>query len=693
MKPARPNHRKRSPLERAAQAGFPRWVLPGLFALGMGRPVTPVRAAAAEPEAWTVSALKRLSLEELANMEVTSVSKRAEPLSMTPAALHVLTGEDVVRSGVTTIPEALRWVPGLQVARIDSHTWAVGSRGFNDVFANKLLVLIDGRSVYTPLYSGVYWQYQDVLFEDLERIEVIRGPGATVWGANAVNGVINISTKPAAETQGILLSAGGGNLEPALFSARYGGRISDTAAYRVYGKFSNHEDFRLLNGQDAEDEWRHGQGGFRVDWDPSDESSFTLQGDGYANRSSQYFDQIEDTPALAITRILDRSDAVGGNLLGRWTRQTGADSELKLQAYYDRFRQEASYFDYDIEIVDVDAQHRFALGSWNEVVWGAGYRHIADDMAGSFDLSLAPSERRVDLANVFVQDEWKILDDRLSLFLGTKAEHNDYTGFEIQPGARVAWRPADRHSVWASVARAVRTPSRAEVDVLKPLPSPATPPGMLLRAEGSDDFVSEELLAYEVGYRVQPIPALSIDVAAFYNDYDSLRTLEQGAPLATSLPKYLVVPIRAGNLLEGRGLGWEAAVGWQVMEGWRVRTGYSFLDVDLKLKPGSTDVSALAAEGAGPAHQWFLISQWDLPHGVSVDAMFRYVDRLESQNVGSYSALDLRVAWQPAPNWEISVVGQNLVDTRHQEFGGSGLNGSVAAEVPRTIVGRVTWRY
>ena len=448
------------------------------------------------------------------------------------------------------------------MARVDAHNWAVGSRGFNEVFSNKLLVMVDGRSVYTPLYSGVYWQFHDLVLEDLDRIEVVRGPGATVWGANAVNGVINITTKPADQTQGLLLSTGTGNYETGLFTARYGGRISSTASYRVYGKYSNRESFELADGSHAHDSWRHGQMGFRIDWTPSDESTLTLQSDGFYESIDQIFDHATLSPPLYRTRIGDCSEVVGGNVVGRWTRATGDDGELQVQAYHDRFLQDASYFDYDIQIFDLDAQHRFALGSWNEVVWGAGYRWIVDEMDGGFNLSLDPAQRTVDLGNLFVQDELKIVEDRLSLFLGSKVEHNDFTGFEIQPGARISWVPAEHHTVWGSVARAVRTPSRAEADVVaRGLTLPPAGPGLpptVIAASGSDAFESEDLLAYELGYRVRPVESVSIDLAAFYNDYRDLRTLERGAPDLSTLPAFITMPLRAGNLLDGRTSGVEA---------------------------------------------------------------------------------------------------------------------------------------
>jgi iron complex outermembrane receptor protein len=647
----------------------------------------------------SVTALKRLSLEELANLEITSVAKRAEPLSGTPAAVHVLTGEDVQRSGATTVAESLRLVPGMQVARIDAHNWAVGARGFAEVFANKQLVLIDGRSVYTPLYSGVYWQYQDLVLEDLQQIEVIRGPGATVWGANAVNGVINVLTKPAGETQGLLLSAGGGDFEPVAGVVRYGGQATETTAYRVYGKYGSRENFPLADGSDAHDRWSLGQGGFRVDWDPSTESTFTLQGDVYGSAADQVFTQATLTPPAYSERVEDRVEAIGANVLGRWTRRFGADSELQVQSYYDLTRQEASFYDFTIGIFDIEARHRVGLGERHEVVWGLEYRLVDDSMGGSFPLSLDPPDRTFDVASLFVQDEIRIVPERLALTLGTKAEYNDFTDAVIQPGARLAWTPDERQTAWASVARAVRTPSRAEHDLVAhsqtvPPAAPGFPPSVATFL-GDEAFGSEDLLAWEVGYRIRPAPRVSLDLALFYNDYRNLRTTDPGGPDFGTLPAYVTIPVRAGNNLDAQAYGGELAASFQVLENWRLRAGYSYLRIDADPQSATPEVVAQAAsvEGSSPENQVFLVSQWDLPHDVTVDAVVRWVDRLEALDVPGYVTGDLRLAWRPRPGWELAVVGQNLFDNQHPEFTGSGLNGSVASEVPRSFYARLTWRY
>lgn len=637
-------------------------------------------------------ALKRLSLEELANIEVTTVEKRGESLSQSAAAIHVLTGDDIKRSGATTLAEALRQVPGLQVARIDAHNWAISARGFNDLFANKLLVLIDGRSVYTPLYSGVHWQYQDVLLQDLDRIEVVRGPGATVWGANAVNGVINILTKPSSETQGILVNAGGGSPETAFGAVRYGGRWNETTSFRVYGKHASRDNFLQADGRPANDRWNLSQGGFRVDWLPSDESAWTLQGDLYGSTADGASQQPSLVPPAYTIAREHEIDAQGANLLGRWTRSLSGDSDLQLQAYYDYTRQSATeFYAFDIHQLDADFQHRFPLGASHEVVWGASYRHVADDVEGSPGLRFEPAAKQTDLFGAFIQDSITLVPDRLTAVLGTKIEHNDYSGWEIQPGARLSWIPGENQTVWASVARAVRTPSRGEVDAVKPLkvipPAASGQPPSVLTLLGSDHLQAEELLALELGHRFLPIPQLSIDLAVFYNLYDHLITVSPSAPDFSTLPDAVRIPLPTSNDQSGHAYGAEAAVGIQCTEWWRIRTGYSWLRVDLT-RPAGPD-----PEGTSPQHQAFLVSQMELPHDLKLDVGIRFVDRLDSLAIPAYTAVDVRLGWRPRENLEVSVVGQNLFDDRHPEFGSSSILGTVASEVPRGVYGSVTWTY
>lgn len=644
-----------------------------------------------------VAVLKRLSVEELANLEITSVEKRSQSLARAAAAAHVLTAEDVQRAGATTLAESLRYVPGMQVGQIDARNWAVGARGFADMYANKLLVLVDGRSVYTPLFSGVYWQYQDLILDDLDRIEVIRGPGATVWGANAVNGVINVMSKSSAKTQGTLVSGGGGDPETAMGAARYGGTIHEGLTYRVYGKYSARENSRLADGSDAHDRWSIGQVGFRLDWDPAFEQSLVVQSDAYVSDADQAFGQATLDPPGYRRLLEDDVDAAGANVLGRWTRRFSETSELQLQAYVDVTRQEASFFRLDMEVVDLEMQHRLALGEWNDVVWGAGYRVTQDRLVGGFPLALVPESRTSDVVSAFVQDEIALVPDRLSLTLGTKVEYNDYSGFEVQPGARLAWSPAEKHTVWGSVSRAVRTPSRAEHDLLGhlttlPNPDPLLPP-VVTTVKGDQDFGSESLIAYELGYRVRPSPRMSVDLALFYNDYTDLRSVERGPVNPGTLPEYLSAEIVPGNHLEGESYGAELGLNLQLADWWRLRSGYSYLHMQLQTRDGAVDLTEAEVEEGSPSDQVFVISQFELSPKVSVDVAWRWVADLPGVGIPAYSATDVRVAWRPRPGWEISVVGKNLFDDRHPEYIGSRYNGSVGTEVPRGFFGKVTWSY
>jgi iron complex outermembrane receptor protein len=631
------------------------------------------------------SALKRLSVEELMDIEVTSVSKYPEKLSVAAAAVAVLTQEDIESSGFTSIPEALRLVPGLNVARLDSHTWAISSRGFNDIFANKLLVLIDGRSVYTPLFSGVFWEVQDTLLADIERIEVVRGPGATLWGANAVNGVINIITKSARDTQGLLVSSGGGTEEQGFVNLRYGVKLDENAFLRVYAKYFNRDASVLPNGTEAHDAWDMYQGGFRLDWEPSSENSFTFQGDIYTGNQDEIY--AVPTTTFPFAGTIAATDTVsGGNLLGRWSHSFSSDSQLTVQAYYDRTERDSPIFGEKRDTGDIDLQHRFALGKRQEVIWGLGFRSTHDEVRNSLNISLLPEKRTLNLYSAFLQDEISLVPESLRLTLGSKFEHNDFTGFEIQPSARLLWTPGHAQTLWTSVSRAVRTPSRTESDIrLNPAPPVPLPPG-LITILGNPEMDSEQLIAYEVGYRLQPIDQLKLDLTAFYNDYDDLRTLE----LTMSGP---VSPSRVANNLFGESYGAEISATAQVSKRWRLQGSYSYLDVQLHRRAGSQDsLSEKAAEGSSPHHQFFVRSLLDLGWNIQFDATLRYVDVLPAPQIASYLTLDLRVAWSPRKDVEFALVGQNLLDDRHPEFAPTFV-GTQQTEVERSIYGMVVWRF
>jgi len=626
-------------------------------------------------------------------IEVTSVSKRPEKLSDAPAAIYVITQEDIRRSGVTSIPEALRMAPGLEVARQDSHTWAISSRGFNDEFANQLLVLIDGRSVYTPLFAGVYWDVQDVPLEDINQIEVIRGPGAALWGANAVNGVINITTKKAKDTQCLLVTAGGGNEEQGFATFRYGGKINDETYYRFYGKGLNRDNSELTNGSPANDRWQMWQGGFRLDWEPGQQNFYTLQGDIYTGALDQAVTVPTLTPPYS-QELRDKVNVWGGNVLGRWTHQFSPGSDLALKVYYDRTDRDRVVFTEQRDTFDVDLQQHFEWGDRQDIIVGAGYNITSDHLGNSFAVMFEPTRRTASLYSGFVQDEIQLIPDRLRLTLGTKVEHNDYTGWEVQPSGRISWNITKKQTLWFAASRAISTPSRAEDDIR--INREVFPPGtlaplpVLVSQFGSRDIDSKELIAFELGYRVQPHPKVTLDVATFYNIYDRQRSLEPGG-VTNSGVGYLVLPFTINNLIDGETYGGELASSFQLTDWWRVHVNYSVWSIQLHKKPGSNDPLLEGAEHDSPQHQVGVRSLMDLPHDLELDLGLRYVDSLSNRDVPSYTAFDARLGWRPSKNLEISIVGQNLFNT-HKEFAPSYIQ-TQTTEVEMSVFGKITFRY
>jgi len=638
--------------------------------------------------------LTELSLEELMEIEVTSVAKKGQKVSEAAAAIYVITQEDIRRSGATSIPEVLRMVPGLQVARINAHTWAISSRGFNNEFANKLLVLIDDRSVYTPLFSGVYWDVQDVLLEDVERIEVIRGPGAALWGANAVNGVINIITKSAKDTQDGLVSAGGGSEERGFGGVRYSGKLGQEAYYRIYTKYFNRDDSADPSGHSTSDDWDVLRGGFRVDWDVTEQDSLTLHGDIYRGEAGGMVTLTSLSPPFAQPTV-DINDIAGGNLVGRWRHMFSETSDLAFQWYYDRTERDSLILKEVRDTLDFDFQHHFSLGRRQDFVWGLGYRFTTDKLTNSFTVSFDPTSRGLHLMSAFAQDELTIVKNLLRLTLGSKFEVNSFTKLEVQPNVRLLWTPHERHTLWAAVSRAVRTPSRSERDVRINIAAFPDPSGLtnLVSGFGSPDFESENLLAYEFGYRVQPVRHLSLDLAAFYNVYEDLRTADPGAPFLedTPSPPHLVVPLQASNGMDGEAYGVEIAASWNVTNHWRLNVGYTLLKMHLHGGVSLGDSSLQSAEGDSPQNQFHLRSYLDLSHKLNWDVALYYVDSLPSLDVPSYVQVDTRLAWHPTEALEVSLELQNLLDDRHQEFGSSFLVSPT--EIERGVYGKITWRF
>ena len=596
------------------------------------------------------------------DIEVTSVSKKPQKHSEAAAAIYVISQNDLRHWGVTSVPDALRRVPGMQVARIDANKWAISARGFNSRFANKLLVLIDGRSVYTPLFAGVYWETHDVLLEDIERIEVIRGPGGTLWGANAVNGVINIITRQAGDTQGTLVTAGAGDEERGFGSVRHGGRLDNGADYRVYGKHSSRAEGGNSSG--AHDDWELGQIGFRSDWKRGASDAFTLQGDYYEGKAGEQVEfasgSLNNPPAV----FTGDTELSGGNLLFRWQRKVREDSSFTLQAYIDHVKRDEFVLYEDRDILDVDFQHHLIHARTHDIVWGIGYRHIRDATQNNATFSLDPSGRNIDLYSAFIQDEISLAAG-LHLILGSKFEYNDFTGVEVQPNMRLSWLIDDGHTLWGAASRAVRTPARGEHDVvLRLLPPPAQDPGVPLYAVGNTQFESENLTAYELGYRVNHDNRWSLDLAAFYNEYKELRTLDPvGVP-----PADILLPF--DNRMEGETYGIELAAQWQVYRGWDVRASYSYLDAFLHLLNSSNDSAAESGEESAPQHQMAIWSSFELGSNIDLDAALRHVGDISVNGVeiDSYTELDLRLGWRPRTDMEVSLTGLNLLDSRHTEY-------------------------
>jgi iron complex outermembrane receptor protein len=611
-------------------------------------------------EARAAARLSTMTIEELAELEVSSVSKRPERLADAAAAVYVITHEDIVRSGVLTIAEALRLAPNLQVARVDASTYAISARGSNNSSANKLLVLIDGRSVYTPLHSGVFWDTQDVLLDDIDRIEVISGPGGTLWGANAVNGVINIRTRTAQQTQGSLAGVTAGTQERAV-GLRHGFTIGEDTAVRLYAKATRHDASRSPSGAELADDWLLNQLGFRSDGVRA-ASGWTVQGDAYDGSAHQI-----GSPDRKVS---------GANLLGRWNRDTGDGSALQVQAYFDGYsRKQPGFFTEDLDTFDLDLQHSFQWGSGHDIVWGGGLREQHDRTTGGALLAFVPPDSRLSLANVFAQDTLP-LAERLKLTLGLKLERNNYTGLEVQPNIRLAWKIDDRKLLWSAISRAVRTPSRLDRDLFVFVNLGPPYNGTL---DGGNNFVSERLTAYELGYRAQPSASTSFSVSAYYNDYDRLRSIEPSGPGAYVL----------GNQVLLRSAGIELWGNSQINERWRLNFGYTRLHERWRFAAGSADPGSPSAGGNDPRYKATLRSTFTLPRDLSLDFGLRAVAALPNPAVPSYVALDARLAWQASPDVEVSVTGFNLTDAGHVEFGG----GPAASEVRRRFLLRLTCHF
>jgi iron complex outermembrane recepter protein len=603
--------------------------------------------------------LSRLSLEELASVEVTSVSKVAQTLSSAPAAIYVITRDEILRSGVQSIPEALRLAPNLQVARLRSSGYSITARGFGDsrevqTQSNKLLILIDGRTVYSPLFSGVFYDAQDTALGDIERIEVISGPGATLWGANAMNGVINIITRSAANSQGVIVRAGAGNQESVL-TGRYGGTAGD-ASYRVYAKATEHGSLEFADGSSRRDRGSKTQGGFRTDWQ-SAHQTVTLQGDAYRLNES-----VPD---------LDTIETKGANLLARWGLAT-ARSDWSVQAYYDLHDRVSppDGADFEIDTYDVQLQQSLKLGP-HRVVWGLGKRLIDYRVTSVRPLHFSPTARELDLTNVFAQDTLSI--GAFEITAGIKLEDNPFESWQALPDVRIAYTLNDDAMIWAAASRAIRAPTPFDIDVRE------FPSGTLFLT-GDADFRSEQVDAFQLGYRQQPTAKLSFSINAFYNEYDHLRSLE--------ITPVTLLPLRWGNEIAGNTYGVEAWANVQVTAWWRVAPSFRLLHKRLEFKPDAVGLLGMELTGNDPRTEASLKSSVDVTDHVTFDAYLRYVDELPNPYLDDYYELSARLAWNVSGSLQVSLSGFNLLDSRHLEY-----PAPVGGYTPRSVFAEVRWQY
>jgi iron complex outermembrane receptor protein len=625
---------------------------------------------------------------------VTTVSKEPSTVGKSPAAVFVITNEMIRRSGVTCIPEALRMAPGVDVARINANMWAISIRGFNSKYSRKLLVLIDGRAVYSPIYGGVFWDTQNVLLEDVDRIEVVRGSGATLWGSNAMNGVVNIITKKAGESQGMYATAGGGTADRQMDAARYGGRIGENGQYRVYGMYFERGPFYDPTNPSPQDAGRQGQGGFRSDWNlgGSKDDRLTVQGDAYTGQSGD--PQMRTLMVPPYLAVVPNKDLVGGqNVLARWEHTCDETSGWMVQSYFNNAYRKGVPLEHQIGEFDLQFQYNFMVGERHKLLCGGEVYQYNYSMLSSDPFTIGfTAPRGAECRNSqFIQDEIALSPDLLSLTIGCRLEEDQFVGLDYQPTARLLYTPDEKRSVWGAVSRSIHTPQLIDEYLLET--DPASPYGPLLQLMGNNAMRSEVCWNYEVGYREQMTEKFSYDVTAFYNVYSDLRGCVVGAPVTIPPPLILASPF--ANVGNANTYGAELATHWSVSERWRLMANYSYLRTFVY-----NDIAA-QGEGDSPKHQVYLRSSWDLGHNVDYDLTLRYVDYLYSSALAyqpivipSYVTMDMRVAWRPRKHLELAVVGQNLLQSHHYEFGGIIEDpATLVTEVPRGVYGTATWRY
>lgn len=640
--------------------------------------------------------LSQMSIEDLMNLEVTSGAKKEEPLQRTAAAIFVITSEDIRRSGATNLPDVLRMVPGLDVAQTSGNTWAVSSRGFNDVFANKMLVLVDGRTVYSPVFSGVFWDAQDILLADVERIEVITGPGAALWGTNAVNGVINIITKNSAKTQGATVTAGGGNVVGGYGAGQFGGQLPGGGTYRVFAKGFSTESVPGAAGLGPQDGWSLAHGGFRADWNLNSRDSLTVEGDLFHSAGQGTTDFTTSLTPLTFAAVPGGLEDHGGNLLAHWKRTFSARSEISLQVYFDHETADAGFVTGTSNTFDVEFQHHLAIGKRHDVVWGVDYRAIGINTIGGMPVSFTPPRTVENLASAFVQDEIELTPGRLRLTLGGRVQREYSSGVDFQPDARLLWTPTTRQAIWLAASRALRGISPSDTSVaafLGPVPGPG---GLLIVPEalGNLDLRPEAEIAFQIGYRAQLTSSISFSVTAYLNHYTRLEGENAGTPIletGSGIP-FLLLPETADNKIDGETHGIEFFGNWKPVSMWKLSGGYTWLDG--VFHDGSVDAApnTTATTLNAPHHQFSIRSSLDLPHRIEFDSALYRVGPLDTFSVPGYYRLDARIGWHVGEHAEFAVVGQNLLSGGHLEIE-SLPDWFEAASIRRSYYAKVTWHF
>jgi iron complex outermembrane receptor protein len=656
------------------------------FALGAWMCLIPM-VVQAEESSDEINNVLEMPLEELLKLEVYTASRSNTPMQALAAAVSVVTAEDIRRSGATSIPEALKAVPGVQVSRFDSNKWSVSIRGFSGITANKLLVMIDGRAIYTPQFAGTWWELHDVVMDDIERIEVIRGPGASLWGANAVNGVINILTKHASATHGSHVEAAYGSDEKSL-TLRQGWSLGEGVDLRTYAKGFNRNNVEALPGGDDSGNWRNSTIGFRFDADLGAQDRLMLEGSLFREFSGNATNALA-LSLLGMTNARDDQSMQGGHLQARWKHETAANGELEVQVYDDfthRQLNDSGYVE-NIDVFNLDLQHGFDLNNWNRLTWGASYTNNKRNTDNAFRFGMMPPKRSVNVWGMFIQDEMTLMQDRLRLTAGSKFEEHYITGFEIQPSLRAAWMPDKYQTYWAAVSRAVRTPSWLEMSArlnldVRPAPPPAPPLPLLTSLVGNRNFQSEDVVAWEAGYRAQLARQLSVEAASFYNRYHHLLSLEDRNGCLTTTPApsiemtylaqfgtpNLLCAIQSDNNARATTYGLELSADWRPREDWRLRAGYTWLHSSMSAN-SSTDIRTETTQKSDPGNQWYLQSSHDFAYNLTLDWTLRHVGASPGLNVSSYETLDAKLSWKPRSGLELSLIGRNLNDSSHLESG------------------------